>query len=1172
MSEQILTNLSSEIKKYNNEQKLDGIQQNPNEMKSTIFKQDYVVIIRKKLYYAISQADEEQYIRVYQVNNFMNLTTSHNVYGTPGSCSVSIKGAERIICADKPAQDTYDWQSWEHLLGGWLNINDGDDNNSWTQGKADWALGNVDGLDFKNMLKAREAKYGWKFAEKCDFEPMDEIHVFGKTRNKLYRDANGMYKFFPIFFGYIDQVTKTYSAGNTKGLLINIRARDQLKILEYSRISNVPTKFPGALANGGYDISYNLKKDEMGSFIVNDDFYQNTENNQMPYYYTNVFAGKTPYDIITRLALDAGVPRKYLEKRIEKIEKVPFVMQIAGKNIELIQQNTSSRLQFCKDAANKLFVEFFCDEEGNLVFKIPSYSLGANRLPENNMGHIFDQSLYDSLQNVITSNNLNQVITNNTSTVSPLNNSITNEIPISEPIFIDKTNGIPSVNYMVGRNGYTPIVIVDHYTAGSAELALAEFQNPHNDDHTKRVSSQYIVTKNGEIWRVVKDENTAYHAGLGTPPNPNNHPTATIFPELAGHINSSTIGIEHEGFGDLTDKQYIATLNLHNYLCITFNIPKNKTYIIGHQEINPLEKQDPGPNFPWTKLIQDLNSGTINSTSTSNLSTSVNYRTKFINAVKTKVGFATYKNGSNGPDEFDCSGLVCWGLKETGLQIDNLKVVQLFDKCPKSLIDKSKLQNGDLAFHEPRNEDFKQHVGICKKDGEKIEWIYAADEKQGIVIKSDDIVGDGYWQYYGNIIDVLIPKPITTTTTTTTTTLSNSKIIKPTDVTKFVYTVVSGDTLRSIAEKFLYDGNSWKEIYYNNINVIGKDPNTIIPKQQLIIYQRDPADPTQNKKYLEMKKQNDSTNLTQELTGDPQTKSTMGSDPKNNTTTIKMGKTLSEQTDQYIPEIKPEDIISFTITDSDSELYNMYEVQLEPSILDVNTLLNSVPQTVRRIAADFNMIARFGMRPAPSISTPLINSVFEAQIFGMMMMGTSFSKRITGSLSMIEDSRIKIGDPIRFHAYDETPYKETGLFNAYEGQAIFYVEQIDRNIDVTNVSTMTLTLKAGRMMGQESIFDQMLILYQSYFIDLLQDSSKFDTSNIIYENYQIQSDDTWNNIIFTEYGFGIIGNVERATAYMNAIIKSNPDVFGVGVNSKSMTNDSLIAGKILKIPKNYNHS
>ena len=49
----------SKVKKFNKEQQLDGIQHDPNKMKSTIFKQDYVVIIRKKLYYAISQEDED---------------------------------------------------------------------------------------------------------------------------------------------------------------------------------------------------------------------------------------------------------------------------------------------------------------------------------------------------------------------------------------------------------------------------------------------------------------------------------------------------------------------------------------------------------------------------------------------------------------------------------------------------------------------------------------------------------------------------------------------------------------------------------------------------------------------------------------------------------------------------------------------------------------------------------------------------------------------------------------------------------------------------------------------------------------------------------------------------------------------------------------------------------
>ena len=974
----------SKVKKFNKEQQLDGIQHDPNKMKSTIFKQDYVVIIRKKLYYAISQEDEEQYIRVYQVNNFMNLNTSHNVYGTPGTCSVTIKGAERVICAEQIQEDIQHWQTWQRMLGGWLNINDGDGNNSWTMGESDWALKDSDGLDLKNMLKAREAKYGWKFAEKCDWEPMDEIYIFGKTRNKKLRDENGMYPFKPIFFGYIDQVVKTYNAGPGQGLLIKITASDQLKLLNYSRVANAPAKMPGVIAVGGYDISYNLPKDKWGSFILNDDLYEANGDDKIPYLYTNVFAGKPPYEIITQLALDAGIPKKYLDTRIEKIMKVPFVQQLTGQNIELLVANASSRLQFCKDAAAKLFVEFFCDEEGNIVLKIPSYALGVNRLPLNNMNQNIDKNIYDTL--------------------------------------------------------YDP----------------------------------------------------------------------------------------------LKDMKNTATNSLTN----------NTTNL--------------------------TNTTSINSNST-------DYRNRFLNAGKEKIGYP-YIWGAAGPNSFDCSGLVSWCLNQIGLDVGRLDVLQFYDNKSKS-INKSELKTGDLAFHNPYGDD--AHIAICINDNNGLRWLYASSSQKkyfetippeakdehtlGQVIINDDsyFQGDWHWTNYGNIIDVLIPK-ITTTTTTNLTNTTNIKFIPPTKVEKVIYPIKNGDTLSIIAFQFFNNKDWWNEIYNDNKETIGNDPNTIKVGQKLIIYQRDINDEAQNNKAKQMRTKDSNDKLAQKLNNDPTKNNTMGS-------SIKMGKTLAEQTDQLIPEIQPEDIISFTMIDSDREIYNMCEVQLEMNLIDTSQQVSTNPQTVRRISSDLNSIARFGIRPSPGvISTPLINSVAEAEIFGIMLINTSMSKKITGTLNMIEDSAIKIGDPIRFFTYDEHPYKETNLFPTYNGQSVFYVDAIERSINITNVSTMTLTLKAGRMMGQESVFDQMLLLYRYYFdeIPITDFSSEVNMEIITTNPYTIKESDTWAKILFEQYKITAESkNIKLYMTTVQTIIKLNPEQFKDGATSyKSLSNSALVTGTVIKIP------
>lgn len=798
--------------KYNNVQKLDGIQTNPGEMKTTNFKQDYIVIIRKKLYYAISAQDEEKYLRVYQVNNYMNIRTSHSVYGRPATCSVSIKGGERVICSEQEETKDKGWESWQQILKGWVQDNaQGEFHQDWRVGKESFATQGTAGVEFKNLLKAREAKYGWKFAEKCDWEPMDEIYVFGKSRNEKYRDANGEYKFIPIFFGFIDSVSKTYQAGASTGLVININASDQLKLLQLSRVVNNPSKMPGVISGGGVDISYNFPRDAVGCFAINDDFLNggDTTNNVVYATLQNVFAGIEPYKFINKLCLDAGIPEKYLTKRIEQITRIPFVPKIKNTSSgDLLAAETKDRLSICTKAAETLMTEFYADEQGNIVFKIPNYALGINRLKDNNMGLEYNQKTLD-------------------------------------------------------------------------------------------LTASHYVDQNGNV-------------------------------------------------------------------------------------VDPTK-------------------------------------------VKTTTATTTTKTSS--------------------------------------------------------------------------------------------------------------PTPKTSVASTSTT---------------IEYKVINGDTLYSIAKKFLGDGNKWKKIYEDNYKIIGKNPNMLKSGQVLKIYKTS-ANPQQNKVIQKQQTADTKKDLQNTL---------------NNKQQIKLveGKNLSTLTDSLIPAIKNEDIISFTLTDTDKEIYNMYEVQIDTPIVE----FANTPQAVRRVVPDFNSIIRFGLRPHPSVvNTPLISSRTEAELFGCLMIQSSMANRYSGTVNMIEDSAIKIGDPIRLNMYDEHPFKETGLFPTMEAQAVFYVVGIERSIDVKNVSYMTLQLKAGRMAGQESIFDIFMPLYKYYYDDIPIVDFNFemqDFSTESFKTYTVQGGDTLSKIITNKLSVDA-NDGTKFNDVLTRIVRLNYEYFG-SATAQPDPYQTLQSGLNLKLPKN----
>lgn len=151
-------------------------------------------------------------------------------------------------------------------------------------------------------------------------------------------------------------------------------------------------------------------------------------------------------------------------------------------------------------------------------------------------------------------------------------------------------------NYRSGRNGRKPIAIVNHITAGAFPGCLSWLQN-----QAAQASAHYLIIKAGQIFQLVKDEDTAWHAGVVNKPS---------WPLYDGtNPNRYTIGIEHEGQpGDtLTEEQYQATLWLHRQLITKWSVPVDRDHIIGHYRIDSVDRPNcPGPGFPWNRLFNDL--------------------------------------------------------------------------------------------------------------------------------------------------------------------------------------------------------------------------------------------------------------------------------------------------------------------------------------------------------------------------------------------------------------------------------------------------------------------------------------------------------------------------------------------------------------------------------------
>lgn len=149
-----------------------------------------------------------------------------------------------------------------------------------------------------------------------------------------------------------------------------------------------------------------------------------------------------------------------------------------------------------------------------------------------------------------------------------------------------------------GRGGHQVIAIVDHIMAGSLVGTDTWFSSPQNDG----VSAHFGVGKNGEIHQYVDVQDVARHAGNVLSPN---------WPLLIQNVNPNwyTIGIEHEGYSGQTmsEAQYQSTLALHRWLIYLFKFKVNPDTIIGHYQIDSINKANcPGSGFPWQRLLDDL--------------------------------------------------------------------------------------------------------------------------------------------------------------------------------------------------------------------------------------------------------------------------------------------------------------------------------------------------------------------------------------------------------------------------------------------------------------------------------------------------------------------------------------------------------------------------------------
>ena len=174
---------------------------------------------------------------------------------------------------------------------------------------------------------------------------------------------------------------------------------------------------------------------------------------------------------------------------------------------------------------------------------------------------------------------------------------------INEAGFADNAAYIASPNFDVRPNHEISIIVIHNISlppnqyGGNGIIELfTNVLNPNKhpyyaEIYTRKVSSHFLIRRDGSLIQFVSCLNRAWHAGVSNW-------------QGRERCNDFSVGIELEGsdFDAFEPTQYLTLKNLLDSLMSRYAIQS----IVGHSDIAPGRKTDPGPYFDWSKISKKL--------------------------------------------------------------------------------------------------------------------------------------------------------------------------------------------------------------------------------------------------------------------------------------------------------------------------------------------------------------------------------------------------------------------------------------------------------------------------------------------------------------------------------------------------------------------------------------
>tara|TARA_X000001036_G_C20468862_1_gene720659 strand:- start:18 stop:740 length:723 start_codon:yes stop_codon:yes gene_type:complete len=139
------------------------------------------------------------------------------------------------------------------------------------------------------------------------------------------------------------------------------------------------------------------------------------------------------------------------------------------------------------------------------------------------------------------------------------------------------------------RNTRKIKLLIIHYTGmQSMRVAIKRLVS-----FKSQVSCHYLISREGKIFQMVADNRVAWHAGVSKWGKFNN-------------LNDKSIGIELVNKGHKFGYQTFSRKQINSLVMLCIKLKRKykikNSYILGHSDIAPLRKSDPGEKFPWLQL------------------------------------------------------------------------------------------------------------------------------------------------------------------------------------------------------------------------------------------------------------------------------------------------------------------------------------------------------------------------------------------------------------------------------------------------------------------------------------------------------------------------------------------------------------------------------------------